>query len=397
MNVTQGVEEFQGLYGPYQVSELVLQKIWQKIAFDSARMKDSRGRQIEVLNPGRWNRLAGPDFKDAILRIDGDRVEGDVEIHFSQSDWRAHGHHKNPNFDRVVLHVVYHPIRWREKPVLTVSGGSLPTVSLMELLWYDLEEYSTEDSIIESTGGSVEDAFLSLSDLSITQRRNRLIEGAVVRWKVKRDFAKMRIERLGWDEACHMTALEIMGFAANRIPMLHVAGAFPARRCRADSLHFGDLWEAGRGLWTTSGVRPANHPKIRLEQFFQWISAQPQWQEVLLELVNRLPMGQMSDESTAQFRKKADLSGLQRTFSDRVVSGRISGSKLDTLICDGFLPLLSARSGADLSGPWFHWFAGNAPEILGKTLKGLEILETRRFPKSNGWLQGLLKIRHSMG
>ena len=152
MNVTQGVEEFQGLVGPYQVSELVLQKIWQKIAFDSARMKDSRGRQIEVLNPGRWNRLAGPDFKDAILRIDGDRVEGDVEIHFSQSDWRAHGHHKNPNFDRVVLHVVYHPISWREKPVLTVSGGSLPTVSLMELLWYDLEEYSTEDSIIESTG-----------------------------------------------------------------------------------------------------------------------------------------------------------------------------------------------------------------------------------------------------
>ena len=397
MSVTQGVEEFQGLYGPYQVSELVLQKIWQKIAFDSSRMKDARGRQIEVLNPGRWNRLAGPDFKDAILRIDGERVEGDVEIHFSQSDWRAHGHHENPNFDRVVLHVVYHPIRSRKKPVLTVSGGAVPTVSLMESLWYDLEEYSIEDSIIESTGGSVEDAFLTLLDLSITQRRNRLIKGAADRWKLKRDFAKIRIELLGWDEACHMTALEIMGFAANRIPMLHVAGAFPAERCRADSPYFGDLWEAGRGLWTTAGVRPANHPKIRLEQFFQWISAQPHWQEVLLKLVNRLPMGQMSDESTAQFRKKVDLSGLQHTFPDRVVSGRISGSKLDTLICDGFLPLLSARFGADLSGLWFHWFAGNAPQILGKTLEGLEILETRRFPKSNGWLQGLLKIRHSMG
>jgi hypothetical protein len=72
-----------------------------------------------------------------------------------------------------------------------------------------------------------------------------------------------------------MTALEIMGFATNRIPMLHVAGAFSAKRCRADSLHFWDPWEAGRGLWTTYGVRPANHPKIRLEQFFQWISAQP--------------------------------------------------------------------------------------------------------------------------
>ena len=111
----------------------------------------------------------------------------------------------------------------------------------MELLWYELEEYSIEDSIIESTGGFVEDAFLSLLDLSITQRRNRLIEAAADRWKVKRDFAKMRIERLDWDEACHMTALEIMGFAANLIPMLNVAGEFPAKRCRADSLHFCDL------------------------------------------------------------------------------------------------------------------------------------------------------------
>jgi hypothetical protein len=64
----------------------------------------------------------------------------------------------------------------------------------MELLWYDLEEYSTEDSIIDFTEGSVEDAFLSLLDLSITHRRNCLIEGAADRWKLKRDFAKMRIE-----------------------------------------------------------------------------------------------------------------------------------------------------------------------------------------------------------
>ena len=105
---------------------------------------------------------------------------------------------------------------------------------------------------------------------------------------------------------------------------------------------------------------------------------------MLLELVNRLLMGQISDVSTAQFRKKADLFWLQRTFSDRSVSGRKSGSKLDTLICDGFLPFLSGHSGADLIWPWFHWFAWNAPEILGKTLKGLEILEMDWFPKSNG-------------
>ncbi len=395
MNVTQSVEEFQGLYGPYQVSELVLQKIWQKVAFNSARMKDSRGRQIEVLNPGRWNRLAGPDFKDAVLRIDGHAVEGDVEIHFSQSDWKAHGHHENPNFDKVELHVVYHPVGSDENEMVTASGREVPTVSLIDLLWYDLEEYSSEDSIIESTGSFVESAFLELFDLGIEQCRCRLKNGAEERWLNKRDFAKIRINRLGWEEACHLTALEVMGLAANRIPMLHVAGAFPAKRFRSENLKFGDIWEAGYDLWTTTGVRPANYPKIRLEQFVQWTSVLPHWQEVLLGLAGDLPSCPVSDGTTAQFRKKVNLLELHRTISDRVVSNRVSGPKLNTLICDGFLPLLSARSGLDFSGLWFHWFGGNVPYILMKTLKDLGILESRRFPMSNGWLQGLLKIRNS--
>jgi len=393
MNVTLGVEEFQGLYGPYQVSELVLQKIWLKGAFDVSRLRDSRGRAVKVVSPGQWNRLAGPDFKGAVLEIGGEPVEGDVELHFSVGDWISHGHQENPNFNRVVLHVVYHPLGAEQRDVQTASGRRVPSVSLMDLLWYDLEEYASEDSIIESTGSAREEAVESLLELTVPQRRERLTAAAMERWNVKRDFARLRIERLGWSEACHVTAFEIMGYAANRIPMLHVAGRFPAPRFQSEAPSLSRLWQAGDGFWTTSGVRPANHPKLRLEQVSNWLSARPDWAAALRSAAPELPSGSICDGTTDQYRKANQLGSIQKTLSRNVASDQISGSKWDTLVCDGFLPLLAAHENADFSGLWFHWFAGNAPESLSRKLRGLEILERGRFPLCNGWVQGWLRIQ----
>ena len=49
----------------------MLQKIWHEGAFDDRELVDSEGRQIAVRFPGHWNRLDGPDFKGAVLYIDG--------------------------------------------------------------------------------------------------------------------------------------------------------------------------------------------------------------------------------------------------------------------------------------------------------------------------------------
>jgi len=76
-----------------------------------------------------------------------------------------------------------------------------------------------------------------------------------------------------------------------------------------------------------------------------------------------------------------------------VVFEQVNGSKLDTLVCDGFLPLLSARSGCDFSALWFHWFPGNAPESVIKSLKQLQTTQPRRYPLCNGWTQGILGLR----
>ena len=73
-------------------------------------MTDDR---VRVIDPGRRNTDAGPDFFNAKVEIDGCLWAGNVEIHYRASDWHRHGHDDDPAYDTVVLHVVAKTtLRW---------------------------------------------------------------------------------------------------------------------------------------------------------------------------------------------------------------------------------------------------------------------------------------------
>lgn len=64
------------------------------------------GRPLRVIFPGVPAGGGGPDFRGAILEAGGDLLLGDVEVHLRESGWRLHGHHGDPAYAGVVLHVV---------------------------------------------------------------------------------------------------------------------------------------------------------------------------------------------------------------------------------------------------------------------------------------------------
>src|SRR6185369_1059272 len=89
--------------------EALLQAIWQhqRLRRDELRTA-ADGRPVRVLHPGFRSVEGGPDFRGAVVQFGDDPPRsGDVEVDVRPGGWRAHGHDRNPAFEKVILHVVW--------------------------------------------------------------------------------------------------------------------------------------------------------------------------------------------------------------------------------------------------------------------------------------------------
>ena len=86
--------------------EKILQYMWQFRMWGSSEKVLSDGRCVMLLDPGKLNADAGPDFFNAKVIIDGVEWAGNVEVHVKASDWKRHGHHNDAAYDNIILHVV---------------------------------------------------------------------------------------------------------------------------------------------------------------------------------------------------------------------------------------------------------------------------------------------------
>ena len=89
--------------------EEFLHYIWQHRLWSPQPVCQTvQGDELEIIEGGLPNTNAGPDFFNAKVKIGGTMWVGNVEIHSMASDWYRHGHHLDPKYDNVVLHVVEH-------------------------------------------------------------------------------------------------------------------------------------------------------------------------------------------------------------------------------------------------------------------------------------------------
>lgn len=127
-------------------SERFLQSLWFQRELRSP-LETVDGRKLEVIQPGLWNHGPGPDFKHAVIKIDGIQITGDVEIHIHENGWEAHGHHTDPAYTPVILHVCYYA-SGKEKFTRNALNQNIPKTLIENFLSrpldFLLEEYAPE-------------------------------------------------------------------------------------------------------------------------------------------------------------------------------------------------------------------------------------------------------------
>ena len=93
--------------GTGNMSERLLQFIWQFQYFNKSELQTTTGEEIQIISQGTYNTNQGPDFNDAKIMIGKTTWAGSVELHILSSDWQKHKHQNDRNYNNVILHVVW--------------------------------------------------------------------------------------------------------------------------------------------------------------------------------------------------------------------------------------------------------------------------------------------------
>ena len=110
--------------------EDLLHFVWMYRKYPINRLVTSSGESIQVKSTGIHNQLSGPDFFNAQVILNGQLWAGNVEIHIKSSDWYAHNHQEDANYDNVILHVVWED----DVSVFRKDASQIPTLSLKDYI-----------------------------------------------------------------------------------------------------------------------------------------------------------------------------------------------------------------------------------------------------------------------
>jgi len=116
------------------VKEDLLHFIWKYKKLQLQDLVTSKNEPVSIVDAGIHNHLSGPDFFNSKIKIDGQLWAGNVEIHLRSSDWYAHDHEQDSNYDNVILHVVWED----DGEVFHSDSSKVPTLELKNYISKDL-------------------------------------------------------------------------------------------------------------------------------------------------------------------------------------------------------------------------------------------------------------------
>lgn len=191
-------------------------QLWQASPWGGKLLRTTAGEKIQVVYPGRRNLGPGPDFRDAIIALDGRRLRhGHIEIHTATSAWRAHGHAADPAYHNVILHVV-----WEDDG--PVAGGPLRTLALGPHFPEGMpEEYVARhlpdfqpcaDLHTKCDAMTVGMLFATLGERRLRKKAESMLSA---------------LEHHGPEQALYAALLDALGYSQNREPFRQLSEGLP--------------------------------------------------------------------------------------------------------------------------------------------------------------------------
>jgi hypothetical protein len=197
------------------IPERRVMEIWQSCIQRRPDLNTEEYGPVRIVYPGRPNDGRGADLTDAVIATAWGVLKGDIEIHVKSSDWRAHGHHLDAEYNKVILHVVLQ----NDAGTSTIlpDGNAIPTLAL--------------DSYAEiQPARRVSTAFTPVfaPPCKANPQAAALLDAAgEARFSSKAAGFEHEIHRAGAAEALYRGIMIAFGYSKNKEPMAQLAGLLP--------------------------------------------------------------------------------------------------------------------------------------------------------------------------
>ncbi|HKK45948.1 MAG TPA: DUF2851 family protein [Balneolaceae bacterium] len=275
--------------------ESLLHWVWKNRHVNYQDLQTTVGQEIIVHNPGTLNKSDGPDFSNAEITIGNLRWYGDIEIHWRLSDWTAHKHQEDVNFENVILHVVFEET---ECEIERRDGSTIPTLCLSACISASLHSFIKQ--------------YQSRPQLPCAGHLSFISEEAFQQQleKAHKEYFEQKVNDLlafydsnlppsmAWQKMLVIALFDGLGISHNRSPMQKLAKELFTKTANvqsADELREKAITISGISSnkksvttfhWKRKGCRPGNHPLPRIKQGAD-----------ILWYVHRLPFKQWMNEN----------------------------------------------------------------------------------------------------
>lgn len=201
------------------MKESILHYVWQYKLFSASAMKTTDGDAVEVIDTGRLNTDAGPDFFNAKLKIGDTLWAGNVEFHDRSSDWNRHKHAGNNAYDNVILHIVNEI----DAEVIRTNGERIPQLVLRfsENIQRNYDELFAARKWIYC-----EDKIDLVPDILINTWKNSLLTERLER-KTSEIEHLLEQSQNHWEEAFYISLARSFGFGTNSQAFETMAKSMP--------------------------------------------------------------------------------------------------------------------------------------------------------------------------
>lgn len=203
--------------------EVLLQKLWKSRKLFTQELRTVSGEIVEVVFAGSENLDAGPDFKDAVIKIGGRLLKGDVEVHLNENGWYEHGHHCDPRYNKVILHLISQEST-DKKFIQREDGAPVHQLCIdpeqqKSALWKNnIETEKSEALIVEDCPLSQQAEAKILATINAAGQRRLLM---------RTEQLREDLHGSSWDHLIYKKIMEALGYSKNQAPFLKLAETVP--------------------------------------------------------------------------------------------------------------------------------------------------------------------------